>query len=143
MKKLKSIIALFVMLFLTSCEIPTTVKFDHHIKKVENNSDDWTEEEWEMSKEQYRKLLKEYEENYDNMTPEERDNPSIINTSRKKRIAKGCGMELQEINQFISQFDQMRKMMKGFTQISDKVKSGKMKLPKMPKGFGGNGKFPF
>ena len=35
------------------------------------------------------------------------------------------------------------KMMKGFTQLSDKVKSGKMKLPKLPKGFGGHGKFPF
>ena len=52
-------------------------------------------------------------------------------------------MELQEINQFISQFDQMRKMMKGFTKISDKVKSGKMKIPKMPKGFGKHGKLPF
>ena len=77
------------------------------------------------------------------MTPEERENPSIINTSRKKRIAKGCGMELAQINQFISQFEQMRKMMKGFTKISDKMKSGKMKMPKLPKGFGGHGKLPF
>lgn len=89
------------------------------------------------------KQLKRIEAFIQSMTPEERDNPSIINTSRKKRIAKGCGMELQEINQFISQFDQMRKMMKGFTKISDKVKSGKMKIPKMPKGFGKHGKFPF
>ena len=77
------------------------------------------------------------------MTPEERDNPSIINSSRKKRIAKGCGMELHEINQFINQFDQMRQMMKGFSKISDKMKSGKMKMPKLPKGFGGKSKLPF
>ena len=75
------------------------------------------------------------------MTPEERDNPALINSSRKKRIAKGCGMELHQINQFINQFDQMRKMMKGFSQVSDRMKKGKMKMPKMPGGFGG--KFPF
>ena len=73
MRKLNVIIVLLVMLFLTSCEIPTSVKFDYHLKKVENNSENWTEEEWEMSKERYRELLKEYEANYDNMTQEERD----------------------------------------------------------------------
>ncbi|MBS4760708.1 MAG: signal recognition particle protein [Clostridium sp.] len=89
------------------------------------------------------KQLKRIEAFIQSMTPQERDNPSIINTSRKKRIAKGCGMELQEINQFITQFEQMRKMMKGFTQVSDKIKSGKMKMPKLPKGFGSKGKLPF
>ena len=73
MRKLNVIIVLLVMLFLTSCEIPTSVKFDYHLKKVENNSENWTEEEWEMSKERYHELLKEYEANYDNMTQEERD----------------------------------------------------------------------
>lgn len=89
------------------------------------------------------KQLKKIEAFIQSMTPEERDNPAIINTSRKKRIAKGCGMELAQINQYISQFEQMRKMMKGFTKISDKMKSGKMKMPKMPKGFGKHGKLPF
>lgn len=87
------------------------------------------------------KQLKKIEAFIQSMTPTERDNPELINTSRKKRIAKGCGMELHEINQFISQFDQMRKMMKGFSKISDKVKSGKMKMPKMPKGMGPMGGF--
>ena len=72
MKKLNVIIVLLVMFLLTSCEIPTSTKFDNHLKKVENNCENWTEEEWEMSKEKYRQLLKEYEENYENMTPEER-----------------------------------------------------------------------
>ena len=89
------------------------------------------------------KQLKRIEAFIQSMTPEERDNPSLINTSRKKRIAKGCGMELHEINQFINQFDQMRQMMKGFSKISDKVKSGKLKMPKLPKGFGGKGRLPF
>jgi len=46
------------------------------------------------------------------MTPEERDNPSVLNGSRKKRIALGSGTELQEINRLIKQFDETRKMMK-------------------------------
>ncbi len=87
------------------------------------------------------KQLKKIEAFINSMTPEERDNPQLINSGRKKRIAKGCGMELHQINQFISQFDQMRQMMKGFSQVSDKMKKGKMKMPKMPKGFGG--KLPF
>jgi signal recognition particle subunit SRP54 len=46
------------------------------------------------------------------MTPEERSEPSIINASRKKRIAKGAGSSVQEVNQLMKQFTQMSKMMK-------------------------------
>ncbi len=46
------------------------------------------------------------------MTPDERSNPSKLNVSRKKRIAKGSGREVQEVNQLLKQFDQMSKMMK-------------------------------
>lgn len=45
------------------------------------------------------------------MTPEERNNPELLNMSRKKRIARGCGQNIHEINAFIKQFDQMRKLM--------------------------------
>ena len=45
------------------------------------------------------------------MTPIERGNPELLNMSRKKRIAKGCGQTIHEINAFMKQFDQMRKMM--------------------------------
>lgn len=45
------------------------------------------------------------------MTPQERANPEILNMSRKKRIAGGCGQSIQDINNFLRQFDQMRKMM--------------------------------
>ncbi|MFT5165250.1 MAG: signal recognition particle subunit SRP54 [Saprospiraceae bacterium] len=45
------------------------------------------------------------------MTPGERDNPDVLNMSRKRRIAAGSGKEIHEINQFIKQFEQMRKMM--------------------------------
>ena len=46
------------------------------------------------------------------MTPEERANPSTINTSRKNQIAKGSGTSIQQVNQLMKQFDQMSKMMK-------------------------------
>ncbi len=46
------------------------------------------------------------------MTPEERSKPSIINSSRKKRIGKGSGTSVQEVNQLMKQFNQMSKMMK-------------------------------
>ena len=45
------------------------------------------------------------------MTKKERGNPEVLNMSRKRRIAKGCGRSIHEINMFIKQFDQMRKMM--------------------------------
>ncbi len=46
------------------------------------------------------------------MTPEERANPSILNVSRKNRIAKGAGVELAEVNRMVKQFEQAKKMMK-------------------------------
>ncbi|MCB0705250.1 MAG: signal recognition particle protein [Saprospiraceae bacterium] len=45
------------------------------------------------------------------MTPDERTSPELLNMSRKKRIALGCGRDIHEINMFIKNFDQMRKMM--------------------------------
>ncbi|MGR5913958.1 hypothetical protein ACT7DA_11745 [Bacillus pacificus] len=49
------------------------------------------------------------------MTKLEREQPEIINASRKKRIAKGSGTTVQEINRLIKQFDDMKKMMKTMT----------------------------
>ena len=46
------------------------------------------------------------------MTPKERSNPKIINMSRKKRISKGSGLDIQELNRLLKQFEQMSKMMK-------------------------------
>ena len=53
------------------------------------------------------------------MTPKERTNPEILNQSRRNRIAKGSGTNLQEVNKLIKQFDQMRKMMKMVTGMSN------------------------
>jgi len=46
------------------------------------------------------------------MTPEERRKPSIINTQRKNRIARGAGRKIEDVNQLMKQFEQMGKMMK-------------------------------
>lgn len=52
------------------------------------------------------------------MTPAERENPELLNGSRRKRISSGSGNSVQELNQFIKQFDEMRKMMKTFNKMS-------------------------
>jgi signal recognition particle subunit SRP54 len=64
------------------------------------------------------------------MTPQERGNPELLNMSRKKRISKGSGQDLNQINLFIKQFDQMRKMMHQMTKMPG-FASGKM--PTAPK----------
>ncbi len=61
------------------------------------------------------------------MTPQERSNPELLNGSRRQRIAKGSGTNIQEVNRLLKQFDQTRKMMKMVTGN----KMGKMMMPKM------------
>lgn len=82
------------------------------------------------------KQFKKFEVFIQSMTKEERRNPDILNASRKKRIALGSGCDISELNAFISQFETMRKMMKGFGGIkkSLKGKNGKMpfSMPKFP-----------
>ncbi len=56
------------------------------------------------------------------MTPKERDNPQIINSSRKRRIALGSGTTVQDVNQLLKQFEQTKEMMKRF-------RGGKKRLP--------------
>ncbi|NOT49656.1 MAG: signal recognition particle protein [Chitinophagaceae bacterium] len=52
------------------------------------------------------------------MTPEERADPDLIDGNRKKRIARGCGKDIQEVNNFMKQFDQMRGMMKNMNKMN-------------------------
>ena len=63
------------------------------------------------------------------MTPEERTNPDLINGKRRERLAKGSGNTIQEVNQFLKQFEEMKKMMRNFTKMS--AAGGGMKA--MPK----------
>lgn len=67
------------------------------------------------------------------MTPEERANPSILNPSRKSRIAKGAGVDIAEVNRLVKQFEQSRKMMKQMSGMMNGKRGGglfgKLKLP--------------
>ena len=85
------------------------------------------------------------------MTPKERSRPEIINGSRRKRIARGAGRPVVEINQLLKQFEMMRKLMKnkgamaqmagglfgggGMPQLPKGMMPGGGKMPKLPKGF--------
>ena len=77
-----------------------------------------------LSKDDRQKISHEGEKQFkrievfiQSMTPEEREHPELMNTSRKKRIASGSGLSLHDVNLFINQFEQMRKMMKGFSDV--------------------------
>ncbi len=64
------------------------------------------------------------------MTKNERENPSIINGSRRKRIATGSGTSVQQVNKLLKQFDQTRKMMKQFADMGKSTKKGgKFRMP--------------
>jgi signal recognition particle subunit SRP54 len=65
------------------------------------------------------------------MTPQERRNPSILNASRKRRIVKGAGVSIQELNQMLKQFEQGKAMIKQFAGAAKGRKKGGMfgKLP--------------
>jgi len=65
----------------------------------------------------------------DSMTPRERDNHMIINGSRRRRIARGSGTSVQEVNQLLKQYAQARKMMKSLSGGFMGRKFGKMKMP--------------
>ena len=71
------------------------------------------------------------------MTAAERMKPEIINPSRKKRIAAGSGMQVEDVNRLLRQYEQMRKMMKQFSGPGKKRK--RRNMPPLPPGMGGPG----
>lgn len=125
-------------------------ELEQKIKKAEFNFDDWIEQMEQMKKmgglasilslmpdmgipkdvEIDDGMFKSVEAMIQSMTKEERANPDIINLSRKKRIAKGAGVEVGEVNRFIKQFEQTRKMMKQMSGLmGGKNKHRKLRLP--------------
>jgi signal recognition particle subunit SRP54 len=70
------------------------------------------------------------------MTPKERENPNIIGASRKKRIAAGAGLKVEDVNRLLKSFEQMQKLIKQFSG------PGAGKKMKRMRGFGGMGGFP-
>ncbi len=84
------------------------------------------------------------------MTPGERANPAMIHGPRRRRIAAGCGQSVQDVNQFLNEFEQMRKQIRLMMQQMPGGKGSnglpsvlKRSGPKMPKGGKGIKRFPF
>src|SRR6185312_10783898 len=76
------------------------------------------------------------------MTPKERRNPDLIKASRKNRIAKGAGMQVQDVNKLLKQHMEMARMMKQVSKLGQKglMRQGMASL--MKGGTGGMGGFP-
>ena len=89
------------------------------------------------------KLLSRQEAIILSMTQAERDNPSILNSSRKKRIAAGSGTSVVDVNRVIKQYDAMQQMMKQFSGKNMKKLQKKMSRMGGMGGFGGLGGFGF
>lgn len=64
------------------------------------------------------------------MTPAERSNPDLIDSNRRKRIAKGAGKDISDVNAFMKQFEQMRDMMKGMNKMNMFGKRPPLNLPR-------------
>jgi signal recognition particle subunit SRP54 len=75
--------------------------------------------------------LKRIEAIINSMTVQERRAPQVIDNSRKSRIARGSGTQVQDVNKLLKQFEQMKKMMKQFSGMEKTL--GK-KIPKLPRG---------
>ena len=85
----------------------------------------------EIDEAQAEKGMKRTESIIYSMTPEERRNPSLLNPSRKKRIADGAGVDIAEVNRLVKQFEQARKMMKQIPGMmgGKRGKKGRFNLP--------------
>ena len=85
----------------------------------------------EIDEAQAEKGMKRTESIIYSMTPEERRNPSLLNPSRKKRIADGAGVDIAEVNRLVKQFEQARKMMKQIPGMmgGKRGKRGRFNLP--------------
>ncbi len=68
------------------------------------------------------------------MTPKERTHPEILNASRKKRVAAGCGMKVEDVNRLLTQYKQMQKM---FKQLNGSGKKGRRRMGDMQQFMGG------
>ncbi len=85
----------------------------------------------EIDESEAEKGMKRTESIIYSMTPEERRNPSLLNPSRKRRIANGAGVDISEVNRLVKQFEQARKMMKQMPGMmgGKRGKRGRFKLP--------------
>lgn len=73
MKSFTQFIVIPCFILLSACVSPLSSRLNDYVTKVESSCQDWTEEDWALSQEEYAKFLEEYELNYDSYTQEEKD----------------------------------------------------------------------
>lgn len=76
------------------------------------------------------KKLKRVDAMINSMTPLERDRPDLLNGDRKRRIARGSGTQVEDLNQFLKEFNEMQKMMKRFGGMKNLMKGGGFPMPR-------------
>ena len=83
----------------------------------------------DLDSEENEKRIARMEAMIYSMTPQERQNPDILNLPRKQRIARGAGVDIAEVNRMVKQFNETRKMMKKLPGLMGGGKKGKFRLP--------------
>ena len=85
------------------------------------------------------KELRRVEAMIQSMTPEERRNPKVLNGRRRRRIARGSGVKVRDVNQLVSQFEEMKKMMKTMQKLTSQGRDVSMSnlMNKLTGGGGG------
>lgn len=112
MKLIKIIIIAVSILIASSCASPLSTRMSEYVSDVESSCENWTQEDWEMSCEEYAKLLEEYKLNYDSYTQEEK---IAIN----KAIGRYNGLLIKN----------------GIQEVGSKVKEFGERLPALLEGF--------
>ncbi len=112
MKRILSILVLGMVITLTSCAAPLSTRMNDYVNEVESNCSQWTEEQWELSQQEYEKLLEEYKINKDTYTQEEKD---AIN----KAIGRYNGLLIKH----------------GIEQVGDVLKDITERIPSILEGF--------
>lgn len=110
---MKFFIGIALLLFIASCTAPLTKRIEECVNDVETNHEEWSQEDWNISQEEYKKLLKEYDENYDSYTQEEK-------AAIDRAIGRYNGMILK----------------RGIEEFENSIEEFGKRLPSLIEGFG-------
>lgn len=103
---------LFVVTLVTSCKPSLPTRINKYVLGVESSCTDWTAEDWELSQEEYAKLLEEYEMNYDSYTKEEKD---AINKAIGRYNGLLIRQGMKEAGSILKEFgERLPSLVKGF-----------------------------
>lgn len=122
MKRILAVFTLITAIVLSSCAAPLSTRMDKYVNECEEKCSNWNQDDWELSKEEYRKLLDEYNLNRDTYTQAEKDaiNKAIgrYNGLLVKHGIEGLGEYLKSIGERIPSF--IEGFMSAFEEAADK-----------------------